>query len=74
MLKEELEKILAGNDLTAEETGAALEKMASGKVPPVQIGAFLGALRAKANRKPNWPEPPGCSGENAVSSTTAHGK
>lgn len=47
MLKEELEKILAGNDLTAEETGAALEKMASGKVPPVQIGAFLGALRAK---------------------------
>ena len=47
MLKEELEKILAGNDLTAEETGAALEKIASGKVPPVQIGAFLGALRAK---------------------------
>lgn len=47
MLKEELEKILAGNDLTAEETGAALEKIASGKVPPVQIGAFLGALRTK---------------------------
>ena len=47
MLKEELEKILAGNDLTAEETGAVLEKIASGKVPPVQIGAFLGALRAK---------------------------
>lgn len=47
MLKEELEKILAGNDLTAEETGAALEKIASGKVAPVQIGAFLGALRAK---------------------------
>jgi len=47
MLKEELEKILAGSDLTAEETGAALEKIASGSVPPVQIGAFLGALRAK---------------------------
>ena len=47
MLKEELEKILSGADLTAEETGAALEKIASGKVSPVQIGAFLGALRAK---------------------------
>ena len=47
MLKEELEKILAGSDLTAEETGAALEKIASETVPPVQIGAFLGALRAK---------------------------
>ena len=47
MLKAELEKILSGTDLTAEETGNALEKIASGKVPPVQIGAFLGALRAK---------------------------
>ena len=47
MLKEELEKILAGSDLSAEETAAALEKIASGSVPPVQIGAFLGALRAK---------------------------
>ena len=47
MLKGELEKILAGADLSAEETGAALEKIASGNVPAVQIGAFLGALRAK---------------------------
>ena len=47
MLKAELEKILAGSDLTAEETGAALEKIASGNVSAVQIGAFLGALRAK---------------------------
>ncbi|MBQ9336085.1 MAG: anthranilate phosphoribosyltransferase [Lentisphaeria bacterium] len=47
MLKAELEKILAGSDLSAEETGAALEKIASGSVPAVQIGAFLGALRAK---------------------------
>jgi len=47
MLKPELEKILAGNDLTAEETAGALEKIASGQVPPVQIGALLAALRAK---------------------------
>ena len=47
MLKAELEKILAGSDLTAEETGVALEKIASGNVSAVQIGAFLGALRAK---------------------------
>lgn len=47
MLKGEIEKLLAGRDLTAEETGEILEKIASGKVSPVQIGAFLGALRAK---------------------------
>ena len=47
MLKTELEKVLAGNDLTAEETAGALEKIASGQVPPVQIGALLAALRAK---------------------------
>ena len=55
MLKNELEKVLTGSDLTAEEMGAVLEKIASGKVPAVQ-------------------EPPGCSGGNADSSTTAHGK
>ena len=47
MLKAELEKILSGADLTAEEMAASLEKIASGNVPPVQIGAFLGTLRAK---------------------------
>ena len=47
MLKDELEKILDSSDLTAEEMGSALEKIASGSVPPVQIGAFLAALRAK---------------------------
>lgn len=47
MLKNELETLLAGESLTAEEMGAALEKTASGKVPPVQLGAFLAALRAK---------------------------
>ena len=47
MLKNELEKILAGTDLTADEMGGALDKIASGKVPAVQIGAFLGALRSK---------------------------
>ena len=47
MLKNELEKILSASDLTAEEMGSALEKIASGNVPPVQIGAFLAALRAK---------------------------
>lgn len=47
MLKRELEKILSGADLTADETAGALEKIASGNVPPVQTGAFLAALRAK---------------------------
>ena len=47
MLKAELEKILSSSDLTAEEMGSALEKIASGNVPSVQVGAFLAALRAK---------------------------
>ena len=47
MLKQEIEALLAGRDLSAEETASALEKIAQGNVPPVQIGAFLAALRAK---------------------------
>ncbi|MBQ7208322.1 MAG: anthranilate phosphoribosyltransferase [Lentisphaeria bacterium] len=47
MLKQEIEALLAGRDLSAEETAQVLEKIAQGSVPPVQIGAFLAALRAK---------------------------
>ena len=47
MLRELIEKILAGHDLDAGETADALGKIAAGQVPPVQIGAFLAALRAK---------------------------
>ena len=55
MLKTELEKVLAGNDLTAEETAGALEKIASGQVPPVQIGALLAAPRVSVPSDLNPP-------------------
>lgn len=47
MLKNEIEKILSGSDLNAEEMGCALEKIASGNAAAVQIGAFLAVLRSK---------------------------
>ncbi len=47
MLRDYLEKIFAGRDLTSEETERAVEIVAGGEVPQVQAGAFLAALRMK---------------------------
>jgi anthranilate phosphoribosyltransferase len=46
-MKGYIEKLIAGQDLSATEMEQAFEKIMSGQVPDVQIGAFLVALRAK---------------------------
>ncbi len=47
MLRESLEKVLTRRDLTAEEMAAAMEAVMEGRVPEVQVAAFLAALRVK---------------------------
>ncbi|MDD3155155.1 MAG: anthranilate phosphoribosyltransferase [Victivallaceae bacterium] len=47
MLKPYLKKILAGEDLTAEETSTMLEILTRDDVSPCQAGAVLTAMRAK---------------------------
>lgn len=42
-----LTELVAGNDLSAEQTAWAMDKVMSGEVSPVRLGAFLIALRAK---------------------------
>ena len=46
-MKEYLQKIIAGKDLTQEETSAAFELIMSGAATPAQIAAFIVALRMK---------------------------
>jgi anthranilate phosphoribosyltransferase len=43
----EIDRLLAGESLRHDEAAAALDLVMSGKVDPVQTGAFLIALRAK---------------------------
>ncbi len=43
----EIDDLLAGHDLGRERAQAALSKIMSGKIDPIQTGAFLIALRAK---------------------------
>lgn len=47
MLKELIEKLLRGEDLSAEESRAAIEAIMGGDVSPVHIASFLTALRQK---------------------------
>ncbi|OLF16969.1 anthranilate phosphoribosyltransferase [Actinophytocola xanthii] len=42
-----LNRLVARNDLTAEDTAWAMDEMMSGRATPTQIGAFAVALRAK---------------------------
>ena len=42
-----LTRLLAGDDLSADETSWAMREMMSGDATPAQIGGFLVALRAK---------------------------
>jgi anthranilate phosphoribosyltransferase len=46
-MKEYLEKLLSGKDLTESEIGKAFELIMSGKADDIEIAAFLVALRAK---------------------------
>jgi anthranilate phosphoribosyltransferase len=46
-MKEYLEKLLSGEDLTEGEIGMAFELIMSGKADDIEIAAFLVALRAK---------------------------
>lgn len=49
-MKGYIEKLIAGQDLSATEMEQAFEGIMSGQVPDVQIGAFLVALRAKGEK------------------------
>lgn len=49
-MKGYIEKLIAGQDLSASEMEQAFESIMSGQVPDVQIGAFLVALRAKGEK------------------------
>jgi len=49
-MKGYIEKLIAGQDLSASEMEQAFEHIMSGQVPDVQIGAFLVALRAKGEK------------------------
>jgi len=47
MLKPHIAKLLAGDDLTAEEAEAAMGLIMNGEATPAQIGGYLVALRIK---------------------------
>ncbi len=46
-MKEYLEKILAGEDLSQEESAEAFDLIMSGEATPAQVGAFIAVLRMK---------------------------
>ena len=46
-IKQYLDKLLEGTDLTFEESGDLLDNVFTGEVPPAQVAAFLTALRVK---------------------------
>ena len=47
MIKESIQKLVNGADLTHEESTASMKEIMSGKATDAQIGAFLTALRLK---------------------------
>ena len=50
MLKPLIEKVLQGQDLTQEEMAAAVGSVMDGEGSPIQVAAFLVALRAKGEK------------------------
>lgn len=46
-IKEALERIVAGSDLSQDETASVFHLIMSGEATPAQIGAFLAAIRVK---------------------------
>jgi anthranilate phosphoribosyltransferase len=47
MIKEAIEKVVRGEDLTEKEMESAMEEVMTGRATPAQIGAFITALRMK---------------------------
>jgi anthranilate phosphoribosyltransferase len=47
MIKEAINKIVRGNDLTESEMEITMVDILGGKTTPSQLGAFLSALRIK---------------------------
>ena len=47
MIREAIQKVVAGADLTREEAVQAMDEIMSGGATPAQIGAFMTALRCK---------------------------
>lgn len=47
MIREAIEKVVKGIDLSEAEMGASFEEIMSGKATPAQIGAFITSLRMK---------------------------
>ena len=50
MLKPLIEKVLAGNDLSQKEMADAVGFVMDGEGSPIQVAAFLVALRAKGEK------------------------
>ena len=47
MIKEAIEKLIEGRDLSREEAGGVMEEIMTGQATPAQFGAFVVALRLK---------------------------
>jgi len=47
MLKQAIQKVVNGSDLTEQEMEAAMEVIMTGQATPAQIGSFITALRLK---------------------------
>jgi anthranilate phosphoribosyltransferase len=47
MIKESIQKLVDGSDLTYEESASSMKEIMSGKATNAQVGAFLTALRTK---------------------------
>ena len=47
MIRDAIEKIVKGIDLTELETRKAFEEIMTGKATPAQVGSFITALRMK---------------------------
>lgn len=48
-MKEYINKVMQGKNLTTEEAADAMDIIMSGKATPAQIGSYLTALRMKAS-------------------------
>jgi len=52
MIKDALQKIIKGTDLTEEESSRVMDEIMTGGASPAQIGAFITALRMKGETIP----------------------
>ncbi|MFT8447363.1 MAG: anthranilate phosphoribosyltransferase, partial [Liquorilactobacillus nagelii] len=47
MIKDAIQQVVAGKDLSYQKTAAAINEIMTGQVSDIQIAAFLTALTAK---------------------------